>query len=98
MLTCHKKVIDDGVRFLSEKDFVDQIWLFGSVANEKANFFSDIDLCVITNRELDKYEIIQLRIAINPEIDLQIKYKQLDKTKQIDNNILREGRLLWRKV
>ncbi|MCP5498579.1 MAG: nucleotidyltransferase domain-containing protein [Leptospiraceae bacterium] len=69
-----KDLISQVINYLQSKDYIENAILFGSRANGKIHAMSDIDIGILTERELDLLEIGEivgdLEIITNLKVDL----------------------------
>lgn len=77
---------------LRTRDSVLAIILFGSMARGQPRKFSDIDLCVLTESGVSKFEQLDLLSYGSRKIDLSLFQ---DLPLAIRFRVIREGKLLW---
>lgn len=93
----NKKVCDDEVfatvlEELQAKDSVIAIILFGSVARGQARPISDIDICIITKRDIPETEESDLLSYGSEKIDVSL-FRDLPPT--IRFRVIKEGKTLF---
>ncbi len=67
---------------------VKAVYLFGSYANRKEKPISDIDICVITEREITKFKKLEIRSFSWKNVDISIFW---DLPIAIKSKVLKEG-------
>jgi predicted nucleotidyltransferase len=76
------------------RDEVDAIYLFGSYAKGNAKPISDIDICVLTKRDIPKSIKEEILSNSSKKIDISIFW---DLTPTIRFRVFKEGKLLYKK-
>ena len=81
--------------FFSQYPFVDFVVLFGSVAKQKTNRFSDIDVGIFTDRELRLLEVgylaAQLEKKLKVRVDLIVLNDLFKKKPNFTFQIIKDG-------
>ncbi|MDI6902805.1 MAG: nucleotidyltransferase domain-containing protein [Methanocellales archaeon] len=83
------KVIDE-----LKKDEVEAIYLFGSRVKGSVKPFSDIDICVLTDRDIPKKVKEEILSNSSKKIDISIFW---DLPPMIQFRVLKEGKILYKK-
>lgn len=86
--------MDEIINSLKRFNFVHSIILFGSRAKYTNKKESDIDLCIITKRELSLKERLSLENAVPENVDLSLFYELPINVRE---RVFREGRILYTK-
>jgi len=77
--------------FFQTIDFIDFAIFFGSFANKQTNFFSDIDIAIHTNKELELLEIgelvVNLEDILHKKVDLVLLNELYKKNPLLAYNI-----------
>jgi len=74
------------------KDRVIAIFLYGSVARGEKKPLSDIDMCIVTGKEIHRTEKERILTHASADLDLTLFW---DLPLPIRFRVLREGKLLW---
>jgi predicted nucleotidyltransferase len=74
------------------KDQVIAIFLYGSVARGEEKPISDIDLCVVTERDISRAARERVLSHASPSLDITLFW---DLPLPIRYRVLREGKLIW---
>lgn len=77
-----------------KRDEVEAIYLFGSMAKGTVKPFSDIDICVLTDRDISKKAKEKILSKSSKKIDISLFW---DLPPTIQFRVLREGRVLYKK-
>lgn len=97
-----KKIIDYAVR-VSEPEM---IILFGSMANNNDNVFSDVDLLIITDNAFIKKDIIEMITSFASELSLKADVliysrSEIERESQKSNSfiasIIKSGKVVYKK-
>ena len=80
------------IRELRNRENIIAVILFGSVARDKAGPLSDIDLCIVTSREISGSEKHDLLSYGSRKIEVSLFY---DLPLPIRFRVIREGKLLF---
>ena len=83
------KVIDE-----LKKNEVEAIYLFGSGVKGSVKPFSDIDICVLTDRDIPKKVKEEILSNSSKKIDISIFW---DLPPMIQFRVLKEGKILYKK-
>ncbi|WRQ72874.1 MAG: nucleotidyltransferase domain-containing protein [Methanosarcinales archaeon Met12] len=83
------KVIDE-----LKRDGIEAIYLFGSMAKGSVKPFSDIDLCVLTEKDISKKVKEEILSNSSKKIDISIFW---DLPPTIRFRVLKEGEILYKK-
>ncbi|MBM3212304.1 nucleotidyltransferase domain-containing protein [Candidatus Poribacteria bacterium] len=86
------KIIDHIVNELKEYEFVSAIILFGSYARGNIKPFSDIDICVITEKNIDFNEKANIISYSSDKIDICIFW---DLPLVIQFRVFKDGKVLY---
>lgn len=92
------------IKNLVNMDFVKRIWIFGSSTNNSCNINSDVDVLVeLENDDFSRDDnivcLIQKNFAKSLGSNFDVVFlNDLDKTKQIYNNILKTRRLVYERT
>jgi len=96
-----KHLINDAIEVILDDELrnkIKEIWLFGSVVENKLTFRSDIDIAVHFNMNIIKEQAFKFRARIsgrvNKKIDIQV-FEFLPK--KIQKDILKKYKILWKK-
>ena len=92
------KLLDEIKNIFKENIIIPfKLYIFGSFATGKATYFSDIDLALETNEDLDEKEIRKLREKLEDIRTLRkIDFIYLNKaSKSIKDTIKKEGVLIY---
>lgn len=88
------KEISNVIEDLKKNLYIDAIYLFGSYATGNARPFSDIDICVITNKDIPKDEKESILSNSSKKIDISLFY---DLPLNIRFRVIKDGKLLYRR-
>lgn len=85
-------------------EYVEEIYLFGSCARGQQKYRSDVDLLVRVDSETPPREMRRMRVEVIPddfnlpEVDLKFSIgASFSESYRFNENIKKEGRLLWKK-
>lgn len=87
-----ERKIDEIVELLKSFDFVHSILLFGSRAREKSG--RDIDICIVTSRELSLRERLSLESTVPSGVDISTFFEL---PVHIRKRVFKEGKVLYSK-
>ncbi len=88
------KEISNVIEDLKKNSYVDAIYLFGSYATGNARPFSDIDISVITNKDIPKDEKESILSNSSKKIDISLFY---DLPLNIRFRVIKDGKLLYQR-
>ncbi len=106
ILNRHKISMDQAITKLVEKfsEYINEIYLYGSCARGEQKFSSDVDLFVrveedTPSRVLRKMRVEAMPDELNlPEVDLKFASgKEFSQSYRFNENIKKEGKLIWKK-
>ncbi len=86
-----KAVLDRAISGIPKEHAI-AIFLYGSVARGEEKPISDIDLCVITGRRIQRAERERILSHASPRLDITLFW---DLPLPIRFRVLRDGKLLW---
>ena len=89
--------IEEQIKLIADelkRDEVDAIYLFGSYARGNAKPISDIDICIITKRDVPKPVKEDILSNSSKKVDISIFW---DLPPMIRFRVLKEGKLLYKK-
>ena len=84
--------------------YIKKIYLYGSCARGEQKYSSDVDLFVVVSKNTPKDVIINMRLEISnddinlPDVELKISTSGKLESKQFNDNLQKDGVLLWEKV
>ena len=80
----HKLLYDlDYIKGLACFNDITYIILFGSCSKGKAVLPSDIDLCILTSREFNRFEISDIRMTLNDDTHFNVETNAVILTEEI---------------
>lgn len=86
------RIVGHLVDELKEYDFVDAIILFGSYARGEARPLSDIDICVITKKDIDFWKEVHIAGSYPDKVDITIFWKL---PLVIQFRVFKDGKVLY---
>ncbi len=94
LILIYSMAIDGIVNELKKNKKVDAVYLFGSYAKGNAKPFSDIDICVITERGVSKKVKEEILSHSSKKIDISMFWEL---PLMIRFRVIKEGKLLYKK-
>jgi len=88
------KEISNVIEDLKKNSYIDAIYLFGSYATGNARPFSDIDISVITNKDIPKDEKESILSNSSKKIDISLFY---DLPLNIRFRVIKDRKLLYQR-
>ncbi len=88
------KEISNVIEDLKKNSYIDAIYLFGSYATGNARPFSNIDISVITNKDIPKDEKDSILSNSSKKIDISLFY---DLPLNIRFRVIKNGKLLYQR-
>ena len=87
------------------KQYIDEIYLYGSCARMKQKYSSDVDLFLKVRKDTPQKVLLEMRrdvISIEeglPEVEIKFSSTEtFSSSSQFNDNIKMEGKLLWRRM
>ena len=104
--TRHRISMDFAVKRLQEdfRDYVQEVYLYGSCARGDQKFRSDVDLLVKVEEGTSPRILRKMRAAVMPETtdlpEVELKFTsgpEFSSSRCFNENIKREGKLIWKR-
>jgi len=101
-----KRAINALLEQIQNKSFpVERIILFGSVLTQKFNEYSDLDLCIVVDRELSSRDLRmfeqEMQESLDGEIEANFIYctsSKLEKGEYVFQDIKEKGVTVWQAI
>lgn len=102
----HKKALDQAVQKLRTQfsNYVTAIYCYGSYARGEQKFWSDVDVLVKVSDDISPRIMRQMRAEVIPEqydlpeVDLKFSSgEEFSTSYRFNENIKKEGKLIWKK-
>lgn len=104
----HSKSLRHALRILAQEEYqkyIQAIYLYGSCARGRQKYNSDVDLLIKLDVETPKKVVRKMRLDVMPEeaglppVELKINMgEEFSSSRQFNENIKREGKLLWQRT